>query len=208
MALQVDAQCNCTNTMMMMPMSFNTDYNQTILFSGWTTNTAGEFAGACMAVFCLAFLYEVERLLREKIDQWIARGVQVRRLREKIPLISAATNATNGTPNVPVQALAAISGPVRIPFRWQALRAAVHFLHYTHAYCLMLIVMTFSTGLFFSVMAGVAFGFFCFQRDVSVRRPPLTGTGSHGHPDGSHHQHYGTTSPGSSGTGGNELGCH
>lgn len=53
-----------------------------------------------------------------------------------------------------------------MPWRWQALRAIVHFIHFTHAYLLMLIAMTFSVGLFLSVMAGVALGYFVFQRDV------------------------------------------
>lgn len=107
---------------MMMPMSFQLGVQYTVLFETWKTHDRGrtssptsshlplksltppphpppptkEFSGTCLAVFVLAFMYEVERLLREKLDQYIARGVQARRLKgEKSPLLGVNSATSN-----------------------------------------------------------------------------------------------------------------
>jgi hypothetical protein len=48
------------------------------------------------------------------------------------------------------------------------LRTVIFFFHYTLAYLLMLIAMTYSVGLFLSVMAGAACGYFLFERRPSL----------------------------------------
>ncbi|XP_068771056.1 high affinity copper uptake protein 1 isoform X2 [Struthio camelus] len=54
------------NGMMMMAMTFHFSYeNVPLLFSGLTINTAGEMAGAFVAVFFLAMFYEGLKIARE-----------------------------------------------------------------------------------------------------------------------------------------------
>lgn len=63
--------------------------------------------------------------------------------------------------------------PVRAPLGWHIVRTVVHFFHFSLAYLLMLVAMTFSVGLFLSVMTGVATGYFIFERrldDVDAPR--------------------------------------
>lgn len=64
---------------------------------------------------------------------------------------------------------------INVPFQWQTVRTAVKFLHIFHGYLLMLLAMTFSVGIFFSVISGLCLGFFVFHRRIVIRRPtPLS----------------------------------
>uniref|UniRef100_A0A096P0U2 Copper transport protein n=1 Tax=Papio anubis TaxID=9555 RepID=A0A096P0U2_PAPAN len=57
-----------SNMMMMMPMTFYFGFkNVELLFSGLVINTAGEMAGAFVAVFLLAMFYEGLKIARESL---------------------------------------------------------------------------------------------------------------------------------------------
>ncbi|XP_074251294.1 high affinity copper uptake protein 1 isoform X2 [Saimiri boliviensis] len=57
-----------SNMMMMMPMTFYFGFeNVQLLFSGLVINTAGEMAGAFVAVFLLAMFYEGLKIARESL---------------------------------------------------------------------------------------------------------------------------------------------
>lgn len=54
-----------------------------------------------------------------------------------------------------------------MPWKWQLLRATLHFASSILALALMLVAMTFSIALFVSVVAGAFFGYLAFDRHIT-----------------------------------------
>eukprot|EP00043_Microstomoeca_roanoka_P005851 m.58424 g.58424 ORF g.58424 m.58424 type:complete len:156 (-) comp13149_c0_seq1:536-1003(-) len=139
-----------------MEMWFEQTTDAVILFKGWETHTKAQYIGACIGVVILGFIYEWAKNLRSDLDSWMA--CRLRKSHscckdEQQGLLGGA--AVNG---------AVAATPVQIPFHYQLVRTLIHMLHFTLAYFLMLIAMTYNTGLFISLVAGSGLGYFVFMR--------------------------------------------
>lgn len=57
---------------------------------------------------------------------------------------------------------------VRVPIKYQLARSFIHLVHFTFAYLIMLIAMTFSGGLFLSIILGSTVGYYITHLDLPL----------------------------------------
>ncbi|KAK7488073.1 hypothetical protein BaRGS_00020664 [Batillaria attramentaria] len=141
-------------------MYFHAGSTEYILFKDLCTNSDGAFAGACIAVFVLAILYELLKFWREQLQrQYIFRVAHIMR---------------EGTPEEKGQITSAVyrmmSGP-------HLLQTILHAVQIFISYCLMLIFMTYNAYLALCVVLGAAFGYFL----VGWKRTQITDSNEHCH---------------------------
>ncbi|EGD75061.1 hypothetical protein PTSG_06719 [Salpingoeca rosetta] len=141
--------------MMMMPMYFMLGHKTTILFKDWETKTMGQYVGSCVGVLILAIIYEWGKILRADLDMWISRRIAPKPC--CMSLINSSTHQPNSHHSPP-------AAPDCVPWHYQLLRTVCHIVHFTLAYFLMLIAMTYSVGLFVSMVLGSGVGYFLFMR--------------------------------------------
>ncbi|XP_057580603.1 high affinity copper uptake protein 1 [Hippopotamus amphibius kiboko] len=142
--------------MMMMPMTFYFGFkNVEILFSGLVINTAGEMAGAFVAVFLLAMFYEGLKIAREGL---------LRKSQVSIRYNSMPVPGPNGTILMETHKTV---GQQMLSFP-HLLQTVLHIIQVVISYFLMLIFMTYNGYLCIAVAAGAGTGYFFFSWKKAV----------------------------------------
>ncbi|KAF5917681.1 high affinity copper uptake protein 1 [Diceros bicornis minor] len=142
--------------MMMMPMTFYFGFrNVELLFSGLVINTAGEMAGAFVAVFLLAVFYEGLKIGRESL---------LRKSQVSIRYNSMPVPGPNGTTLMETHKTV---GQQMLSFP-HLLQTVLHIIQVVVSYFLMLIFMTYNGYLCIAVAAGAGTGYFFFSWKKAV----------------------------------------
>ncbi|CRH01536.1 copper transporter, putative [Plasmodium relictum] len=115
-----------------MPMSFQFSTHTIILFKSWETLSDGSYFISLIICFIFGLISVILKVLRLYIERSLPK-----------------TNDTNVFTS-------------EVLFKNNTIRMVLSFVIYSWDYLLMLIVMTFNVGLFFSVIFGLSFGFFLF----------------------------------------------
>ncbi|XP_037653340.1 high affinity copper uptake protein 1 isoform X2 [Choloepus didactylus] len=144
------------NMMMMMPMTFYFGFEKVeILFSGLVINTAGEMAGAFVAVFLLAMFYEGLKIARERL---------LRKSQVSIRYNSMPVPGPNGTILMETHKTV---GQQMLSFP-HLLQTVLHIIQVVISYFLMLIFMSYNGYLCIAVAAGAGMGYFLFSWKKAV----------------------------------------
>ncbi|KAM4695668.1 high affinity copper uptake protein 1 isoform 1-T2 [Rhinophrynus dorsalis] len=139
-----------------MHMTFYFGYeNVEILFTGLVVNSAGEMAGAFVAVFLLAMLYEGLKIAREAL----LRKSQVSIRYNSMPVPGPNGTTLMETHKTVGQQMISIS---------HVLQTVLHVIQVVVSYFLMLISMTFNAYLFIAIAAGAGTGYFLFSWKKAV----------------------------------------
>ncbi|CAL8318188.1 unnamed protein product [Lota lota] len=134
-----------------MVMTFNFGYtNVELLFTGLVINSAGEMAGACMAVFLLALLYEGLKIGREAL----LRRSQVNVRYNSMPVPGGEGTVLVETHKTVGQRMLSVA---------HLIQTLLHVLQVTVSYLLMLIFMTYNGFLCIAVAVGAGAGYFLFS---------------------------------------------
>ncbi|XP_017385846.1 high affinity copper uptake protein 1 isoform X1 [Cebus imitator] len=142
--------------MMMVPMTFYFGFkNVQLLFSGLVINTAGEMAGAFVAVFLLAMFYEGLKIARESL---------LRKSQVSIRYNSMPVPGPNGTILMETHKTV---GQQMLSFP-HLLQTVLHIIQVVISYFLMLIFMTYNGYLCIAVAAGAGTGYFLFSWKKAV----------------------------------------
>ncbi|XP_018414848.1 PREDICTED: high affinity copper uptake protein 1 isoform X1 [Nanorana parkeri] len=142
--------------MHMMPMSFYFGYeNVELLFSGLVINSGGEMAGAFVAVYLMAILYEGLKIAREAL---------LRKSQVSIRYNSMPVPGPNGTTLMETHKTVG-QQMVSLPHVFQT---ALHIIQVVVSYFLMLIFMTYNAYLCIAVAAGAGTGYFLFSWKKAV----------------------------------------
>lgn len=142
--------------MHMMRMTFYFGYeNVELLFTGLVINTAGEMAGAFVAVFLLAILYEGLKIAREGL---------LRRSQVSIRYNSMPVPGPNGTTLMETHKTVG-QQMISLPHLFQTF---LHVIQVVVSYFLMLIFMTYNAYLCIAVAAGAGTGYFLFSWKKAV----------------------------------------
>ncbi|XP_054854242.1 high affinity copper uptake protein 1 [Eublepharis macularius] len=141
---------------MMMDMTFHFSYkNVPLLFSGLIINTAGEMAGAFVAVFFLAMFYEGLKIARESL---------LRKSQVSIRYNSMPVPGPNGTVLMETHKTV---GQQMLSFP-HIFQTVLHIIQVVISYFLMLIFMTYNAYLCIAVAAGAGTGYFFFSWKKAV----------------------------------------
>ncbi|XP_060107474.1 high affinity copper uptake protein 1 [Heteronotia binoei] len=141
---------------MMMEMTFHFSYkNVPLLFSGLVINTAGEMAGAFVAVFFLAMFYEGLKIARESL---------LRKSQVSIRYNSMPVPGPNGTVLMETHKTV---GQQMLSFP-HIFQTVLHIIQVVVSYFLMLIFMTYNAYLCIAVAAGAGTGYFFFSWKKAV----------------------------------------
>ncbi|XP_047554858.1 high affinity copper uptake protein 1 [Lutra lutra] len=141
---------------MMMHMTFYFGFkNVELLFSGLVINTAGEMAGAFVAVFLLAMFYEGLKIARESL---------LRKSQVSIRYNSMPVPGPNGTILMETHKTV---GQQMLSFP-HLLQTVLHIIQVVISYFLMLIFMTYNGYLCIAVAAGAGTGYFLFSWKKAV----------------------------------------
>ncbi|XP_042768039.1 high affinity copper uptake protein 1, partial [Panthera tigris] len=141
---------------MMMSMTFYFGFkNVELLFSGLVINTAGEMAGAFVAVFLLAMFYEGLKIARESL---------LRKSQVSIRYNSMPVPGPNGTILMETHKTV---GQQMLSFP-HLLQTVLHIIQVVISYFLMLIFMTYNGYLCIAVAAGAGTGYFLFSWKKAV----------------------------------------
>ncbi|KAG8447399.1 hypothetical protein GDO86_014756 [Hymenochirus boettgeri] len=141
---------------MHMQMTFYFGYdNVEVLFTGLVINSAGEMAGAFVAVFLLAMLYEGLKIAREAL---------LRKSQVSIRYNSMPVPGPNGTTLMETHKTVG-QQMVSIP---HVLQTCLHVIQVVISYFLMLIFMTYNAYLCIAVAAGAGTGYFLFSWKKAV----------------------------------------
>ncbi|MEE6504765.1 hypothetical protein FKM82_005334 [Ascaphus truei] len=142
--------------MSMMHMTFYFGYeNVELLFSGLVINTGGEMAGAFVAVFLLAMLYEGLKISRESL---------LRKSQVSIRYNSMPVPGPNGTTLMETHKTVG-QQMISLP---HMLQTFLHVIQVVLSYFLMLIFMTYNAYLCIAVAAGAGTGYFLFSWKKAV----------------------------------------
>ncbi|XP_037653338.1 high affinity copper uptake protein 1 isoform X1 [Choloepus didactylus] len=142
--------------MMMVPMTFYFGFEKVeILFSGLVINTAGEMAGAFVAVFLLAMFYEGLKIARERL---------LRKSQVSIRYNSMPVPGPNGTILMETHKTV---GQQMLSFP-HLLQTVLHIIQVVISYFLMLIFMSYNGYLCIAVAAGAGMGYFLFSWKKAV----------------------------------------
>ncbi|NP_001001238.1 solute carrier family 31 (copper transporter), member 1 [Xenopus tropicalis] len=143
-------------SMHMMQMTFYFGYeNVEVLFTGLVINSAGEMAGAFVAVFLLALLYEGLKISREAL---------LRKSQVSIRYNSMPVPGPNGTILMETHKTVG-QRMLSVPHLLQTL---LHIIQVVVSYFLMLIFMTYNAYLCIAVAAGAGTGYFLFSWKKAV----------------------------------------
>uniref|UniRef100_A0A2K6F9M0 Copper transport protein n=1 Tax=Propithecus coquereli TaxID=379532 RepID=A0A2K6F9M0_PROCO len=138
------------------PMTFYFGFkNVELLFSGLVINTAGEMAGAFVAVFLLAMFYEGLKIARESL---------LRKSQVSIRYNSMPVPGPNGTILMETHKTV---GQQMLSFP-HLLQTVLHIIQVVISYFLMLIFMTYNGYLCIAVAAGAGMGYFLFSWKKAV----------------------------------------
>uniref|UniRef100_A0A8D1R843 Copper transport protein n=1 Tax=Sus scrofa TaxID=9823 RepID=A0A8D1R843_PIG len=141
---------------MMMPMTFYFGFKKVeVLFAGLVINTAGEMAGAFVAVFLLAMFYEGLKIAREGL---------LRKSQVSIRYNSMPVPGPNGTILMETHKTV---GQQMLSFP-HLLQTVLHIIQVVISYFLMLIFMTYNGYLCIAVAAGAGTGYFLFSWKKAV----------------------------------------
>ncbi|KAM8706624.1 hypothetical protein ACLKA7_010827 [Drosophila subpalustris] len=139
-----------------MIMVFHGGHCERILWRGWVAYTVTEFVLSAIALFVLAFLYELLKFLRENLLRREARKEAERMAME----LRQKSNENNSETH-----LAEHSEKTY----WQRIFASAHIIQsllnlvqIIVSYLLMLIFMNFNYWLCLAVVLGLGLGYFCF----------------------------------------------
>ncbi|XP_042336171.1 high affinity copper uptake protein 1 [Sceloporus undulatus] len=139
-----------------MAMTFYFGYeNVPLLFSGIVINTAGEMAGAFVAIFLLAMFYEGLKIARESL---------LRKSQVSIRYNSMPVPGPNGTVLMETHKTV---GQQMLSFP-HLFQTALHIIQVVVSYFLMLIFMTYNGYLCIAVAAGAGTGYFLFSWKKAV----------------------------------------
>ncbi|XP_063172479.1 high affinity copper uptake protein 1 [Candoia aspera] len=140
----------------MMDMTFHFSYhNVPLLFSGLIINTAGEMAGAFVAIFFLAMFYEGLKIARESL---------LRKSQVSIRYNSMPVPGPNGTILMETHKTVG-QQMLSFPHLFQTI---LHIIQVVVSYFLMLIFMTYNAYLCIAVAAGAGAGYFFFSWKKAV----------------------------------------
>ncbi|XP_053551661.1 high affinity copper uptake protein 1 [Bombina bombina] len=142
--------------MHMMPMSFYFGYDKVeLLFSGLVINSGGEMAGAFVAVFLLAMLYEGLKIAREAL---------LRKSQVSIRYNSMPVPGPNGTTLMETHKTVG-QQMLSLP---HVIQTCLHIIQVVVSYFLMLVFMTYNAYLCIAVAAGAGTGYFLFSWKKAV----------------------------------------
>ncbi|XP_063289085.1 high affinity copper uptake protein 1 [Pelobates fuscus] len=142
--------------MHMMRMTFYFGYtNVELLFSGLVINSGGEMAGAFVAVFLLAVLYEGLKIARESL---------LRKSQVSIRYNSMPVPGPNGTTLMETHKTVG-QQMISLP---HILQTFLHIIQVVVSYFLMLVFMTYNAYLCIAVAAGAGTGYFLFSWKKAV----------------------------------------
>lgn len=134
-----------------MAMTFYFGYNNVeLLFTGLVINSAGEMAGACLAVFLLALLYEGLKIGRETL----LRRSQVNVRYNSMPVPGGEGTVLVETHKTVGQRMVSVAHLVQ---------TLLHVLQVSVSYLLMLVFMTYNGFLCIAVAVGAGAGYFLFS---------------------------------------------
>ncbi|XP_007420643.1 high affinity copper uptake protein 1 [Python bivittatus] len=140
----------------MMEMTFHFSYhNVPLLFSGLVINTAGEMAGAFVAIFFLAMFYEGLKIARESL---------LRKSQVSIRYNSMPVPGQNGTVLMETHKTVG-QQMLSFPHLFQTI---LHIVQVVVSYFLMLIFMTYNAYLCIAVALGAGAGYFFFSWKKAV----------------------------------------
>ncbi|KAM6431349.1 high affinity copper uptake protein 1 isoform 1-T4 [Liasis olivaceus] len=140
----------------MMEMTFHFSYhNVPLLFSGLVINTAGEMAGAFVAIFFLAMFYEGLKIARESL---------LRKSQVSIRYNSMPVPGQNGTVLMETHKTVG-QQMLSFPHLFQTI---LHIIQVVVSYFLMLIFMTYNAYLCIAVALGAGAGYFFFSWKKAV----------------------------------------
>jgi len=152
-----------------MRMYFHSGIMDYVLFKNWVPRTDLEYAGTWVAIFLMAVLFDVFRLIKQKLEQqWV------------VDVDESETSESNAssinTPQNCHEELEPLSPSSRKesripPFRLQRdlLRGVLSFLETGWSLALMLVAMTFNIGLFLALCAGAGVSALLFGRFLFVK---------------------------------------
>lgn len=115
-----------------LPMSFEASSQVMLLFSWWNARTAAQYAVCCVCCIVFGFISISLKVLRHVVEMHLVQATY------------------QGRPTL-------ILGS--FPVFHNALRGSIAALNYCWDYMLMLVAMTFNTGIFISMLSGIALGF-------------------------------------------------
>lgn len=122
------------------PMAFSTNFaGLTLLFQGWTSMNAWQYALTLIFIFLFAVFGESLAYASRRLDHHVT--------------VSISGNIKTAE-------------PVPIAMRTRAERSALYGLRTAVHFMLMLASMTFDVGIFITMMAGFTIGFFIFSSHV------------------------------------------
>lgn len=139
---------------------FHAGHCERILWRGWVASTVAEFVLSAIAIFVLAFLYELLKFFREHLMRREARK-EAERMAEELRQKREVSNC-GGCSETPL-------AEVREKTYWQRIFGSSHIiqsllnlLQIVISYLLMLVFMTFNYWLCLAVVLGLGFGYFFF----------------------------------------------
>eukprot|EP00118_Oscarella_pearsei_P002104 m.9526 g.9526 ORF g.9526 m.9526 type:complete len:220 (+) comp21407_c0_seq1:64-723(+) len=135
-----------------MPMYFNTNTRITLLFEGWTLDSAGVIFGTCLAIFILSILYEVLKWTRDEL---------MRKSREKAIEIARLKHGRKSC-------CSSEDVVTRLPMLDHILQTVLHVIQIFISYILMLVFMTYNVWLALSVLLGSGIAYFFLRMHVRV----------------------------------------
>ncbi|ALC45455.1 Ctr1B [Drosophila busckii] len=137
-----------------MIMVFHGGHCERILWRGWVAATITEFVFSCLALFVLAFLYELLKFLREQLLRREARK-DAERLAEEV----RRKNSGSETPLAELRERSYWQNIFNLPHIIQAL---LNLVQIVISYLLMLVFMNFNYWLCLAVVLGLGLGYFFF----------------------------------------------
>lgn len=129
-----------------MKMFFHTGVSEYILFQSWVPHNESEYTIACFVMFLVAFIYEALVTLHVILEvKWLVKD-------KRAACFPAMIDDSKFTYSLYISSLSIIIK-----------RGVLKFISATIGYSMMLVIMTFNIGLFFSIVSGLTLGCVCFN---------------------------------------------
>lgn len=147
-------------------------YQETIVFSGWTTTNEGTFVVTCLALFAIAFIFESVKFIRDVL----IKRKYLNKLKSKLKKKSSDMYNINDEKSGSDEVLKAVSETEteKEPYYKKIfnglhyVQTVLYFIQVTLAYFLMLAFMTYNFWICLSILLGLATGFFFFGYERSM----------------------------------------
>ncbi|KAG5176599.1 Ctr copper transporter [Tribonema minus] len=152
---------------MAMTFSSLTDYKVKILWDFWNVTTRWQYALSCLTIVALCVLYHYIRSVEMRYTQELVAG-RAAQVQAQQQDLSALMDEGSGVLAAPLLRAAKAGAPPRLR-RLRLRLVAAGTAGYALALLLMLVAMTFNSGLFVALLAGWAAGqWLCFDAGVAA----------------------------------------